>query len=118
MCAPKYNPKNKATFRQKDWISVAIACASEAEALACEELAGWCRNAGKIAQPKKSDQDMLDSVLCILVALRWRLRSRETTLFLGDLVTGYMILPASQAVRERLKKPARKHSLEMDGKVQ
>ena len=117
LCGPKYNPKNRSKFRPNDWGRVAEAIAREAEALGCEELAGWSRNAGDITQPKKADQDMLDSALCLLVALRWRLRSRETTLFLGDLATGYMVLPASPAVRERLTEPARKHSVAMDGVV-
>jgi len=47
------------------------------------------------AQPKKSDQDQLDAAICLLIALRWRLRPREESLMLGDLASGYMILPAS-----------------------
>ena len=89
----------------------------DAAALGCEELAGWCRDAGRVAQPKKALQDMLDSALCVLIALHWRLRPRGASLLLGDLVSGYMVLPASQEVREYLTAPARKHSVAMDGVV-
>jgi hypothetical protein len=79
-----------------------------------EELAEWCRAAGRNAQPRKSDQDKLDSALCVLIALHWRLCPREESLLLGDLTTGYMVLPASQEVRKYLCIPARKHLVAMD----
>ena len=45
---------------------------------------------------------MLDSKLCMIVAARWRLGERSESMMLGDLDTGYMVLPADPAVRERL----------------
>jgi predicted RNase H-like nuclease len=113
--APRYNPQRTKTFRTDDWGRVAEAAAREADALGCEELAGWCRDAGRIARPRKADQDMLDSALCVLIALRWRLRPRGESLLLGDPTIGYMVLPANQAVRERLTVAARKHSVPLDG---
>jgi predicted RNase H-like nuclease len=110
--APKYNP-DRETFRPCDWGRVAEAAAREAGALDCEELAEWCRNAGRIALPRKADQDMLDAALCLL--LSWRLRSRGESLLLGDLAAGYMVLPASQPVRERLTVAARRYSVSLDG---
>jgi predicted RNase H-like nuclease len=112
---PRYNPGRKKTFRADDWVRVAEAATHEFRALGCQELAGWCRDARKIGQPRKADQDMMDSALCALIALRWRLRPRGESLLLGDLTTGYMVLPASPAVRERLTVPARKLSVPMDG---
>ena len=85
--------------------------------LGCKELAEWCRTAGRAAQPRKAGQDKLDSALCVLIALHWRLRPREASLLLGDLTTGYMVLPASREVREYLINPARKLSVAMDGVV-
>ena len=114
---PRYNPSRRKTFRADDWVRVAEAAAQEADALGCEELAGWCRGAGKIAQPRKADQDMMDAALCVLVALRWRLRPRATSLLLGDLATGYMVLPASPQVREYLRGPAQRYSVAMDSVV-
>jgi len=117
LCGPKYNPKNKRIFRMGDWVRVAEAAALEASALACEALAVWCHDAGRVAQPKKKHQDMLDSALCVLIALHWRLGPREASLLLGDLFTGYMVLPASPKVRDHLTAPARKYSVAMDGVV-
>jgi predicted RNase H-like nuclease len=106
---PRYNPDRRKTFQLADWVRVAEAAARESDILGCDGLAEWCRTAGKTAQPRKADQDKLDSVLCVLIALHWRLRPREASLLLGDLVTGYMVLPASREVREYLITPARKH---------
>jgi len=79
------------------------------------ELAAWCREAGALAKPRKADQDMLDAALCALIALRWRLRPRANSLLLGDLTSGYMVTPASRAVRERLTVAAVKCSVPVDG---
>jgi predicted RNase H-like nuclease len=117
MSAPRYNPDRKRTFLMADWVRVAEAAARASQMVGCEELAEWCRSAGRIAQPRKADQDKLDSALCVLIALRWRLRPREASLLLGDLTTGYMVLPASREVREYLTNPARKHLVAMDGVV-
>ncbi len=115
LSAPRYNPDRRKTFRPADWTRVAEAAALQAQELGCEQLAGWCREKAKTAQPRKADQDMLDSALCVLIALCWRLRPRSACLLLGDLTTGYMVLPASQAVRERLTLRAAGRSVSMDG---
>jgi len=60
------------------------------------------------------NQDMLDAVLCVLIALRWRLHPREESLLLGDLINGYMVLPAIPAVRERLIVAAQKAPVPID----
>jgi predicted RNase H-like nuclease len=59
----------------------------------------------------------MDSALCALIALRWRLCPREESLLLGDLTTGYMVLPASPEVRERLTPAAGKCAVAMGGAV-
>ncbi len=115
LAGPKYNPDRRKTFRTDDWVRVAEAAAQESHALGCEEMAGWCRNAGRIGQPQKADQDMIDSALCVLIALRWRLSPRDDSLLVGDLATGYMVVPASPAVRDRLTREARKRSVPIDG---
>jgi predicted RNase H-like nuclease len=112
---PRYNPGRKAMFRIDDWRAVAEAAAHESHMLGCEALARWCREVGKIEQPRKADQDRLDSALCVLVALRWRLRARSHSLLIGDLKSGYMVLPVVPAVRERLATSARKYSVPIDG---
>ncbi len=113
--APKYNPDRGKTFQMADWVRVAETAAQQAQHLGCEALAAWCRTAGQIAKPRKDDQDKLDSAICVLIALHWRLRAREASILLGDLSNGYMVLPASLNVRERLTMAARKCSVPVDG---
>ena len=113
--APKYNPGRKKTFKAEDWVRVAEAAAGEFHALGCEDLVEWCHNAARIGNPVKADQDRLDSALCLWIALHWRLRPRNQSLLLGDLATGYMVMPASLNVREYLREPAQEHSVAMDG---
>lgn len=114
---PRYNPDRRKTFRIDDWVRVADAATRQAHALGCEELAEWCGRAGEIAQPRKADQDRMDSALCVLIALYWRLHPRGASLLLGDLATGYMVLPASPEVREHLTAAARKYAVAIDGVV-
>jgi predicted RNase H-like nuclease len=52
-----------------------------------------------------------------VIALHWRLRSRDESLLLGDLATGYMVLPASPEVHERLTVAAGTCAVAMDGAV-
>jgi hypothetical protein len=113
----RYNPGRKKAFRHADWVAVANAAGMEARALGCDELARWCTSVAGNAQPKKSDQDQLDAAICLLTALRWRLRPRRESLMLGDVASGYMILPASPDVRERLTVAARKLSVPVDGLI-
>jgi predicted RNase H-like nuclease len=117
LSAPKYNPGRKKTFLIADWARVAEAAARAAHTMDCNDLAEWCSTAGKASEPRKADQDKLDSALCLLVALHWRLRPREASSILGDSNTGYMVLPASRDVREYLMIAARKHLVAMDGAV-
>lgn len=112
-----YNPGRKKAFRHADWVAVANAASLEARALGCDELARWCTIVAGYAQPKKSDQDQLDAAICLLIALRWRLRPRGESLMLGDVASGYMILPASPDVRKRLTVAARKLSVPVDGLI-
>ena len=114
LAGPRYTPMRATTFRASDWVRVAEAAAEEASALGCVELAGWCRDAGALAKPRKADQDMLDSALCVLIAMRWRLRPRQDSLLLGDLTSGYMVLPVSEPVRERLSLAAAKCGVPVD----
>jgi len=115
LCAPKYNPGRRKTFSAEDWVRVAAVAEQNADALGCEELARWLRDAGKIAPPRKEHQDMIDAALCTLIALRWRLRPKADSMLLGDVTAGYMVLPVSPSVRERLMLAARKYSVSIDG---
>lgn len=114
--APRYNPGRRQTFRATDWTRVALAAGQNARAMGATEIAEWCDTMSKITPPSKADQDKLDSILCAVIALRWRLGARDECLMLGDIKTGYMVMPASAGVRERLAQAARKYSVPIDGK--
>jgi predicted RNase H-like nuclease len=114
---PRYNPARKRTFCQDDWGHVAQAAARQADALGCEDLARWCDRSGRIEKPRKPDQDKMDAALCVLIALNWRLGPRDASLVLGDLATGYMVLPASPEVRARLTEAAGRCSVAVDGAI-
>jgi predicted RNase H-like nuclease len=115
--APRYNPDRRKTFQMGDWVRVAEAAARVSHALGCKELAEWCCAAEKTAQPRKADQDKLDSALCVLIALHWRLRPREASLLLGDLTTGVHGSTSEPRGARILISPARKHLVPIDGVV-
>ena len=102
MAAPRYNPARSKTYRPQDWILVAEAAARNFDDFGAVQAAEWCRAAGALIKPTKADQDRLDAMLCVLIALWWRTRDRAQSLVLGDTGSGYMVLPASEDVRSRL----------------
>ena len=108
--APRYNPSRR-TFRHADWARVANVVAMHFADLGFDEAGAWCRGAGAILEPRKADQDCLDAMICLLVALFWRLKPPSETMMLGSLADGYMVLPVSAAVRDRLSERARLMSL-------
>jgi len=113
-----YNPGRKKTFRQDDWITVAKAATSEAQIQGFYEVAQGTLMRRPLISPGKPvriNWTLSSACLCLLVALRWRRRPREESLMLGDLKCGYMVLPASRDVRERLTLAARKLSVPVDG---
>lgn len=103
--APKYNPRGH-KFRLTDWQRVTAVLQAQAEALWLPDLARWAEDAGRLAAPRKSDQDRLDAALCLLIGLLWRAGTETATAMIGDLVTGYMITPISADTRPRLEEAA------------
>jgi predicted RNase H-like nuclease len=99
---PKYNPANQAKFCNGDWSAVSRTAASVARRFGCEAVALWCDGAARLPCPEKADQDRLDAIICALVALFWRRGPRAASVFIGDLKQGYVVSPASEAIRERL----------------
>ena len=104
--APHYNPARRKTFRIEHWKAVCGTALECARAFGLEEVADWCSNLLEAERPRKSDQDKLDSVLCLLVALTWRLRPRCEAGMIGDTRNGYIVTPLSAAARERLSMAA------------
>jgi predicted RNase H-like nuclease len=91
--------------------------AAEAQSLGCDDVVVWCAAAAGIPHPMKGDHDKLDAVMCLLVTIRWRPRPRTDSVMLGDLETGYMVIPASAYVRAYLMKAARLKGMPMYGSV-
>lgn len=102
LAAPRYNPARRKTFRPADWERVSNAAVNEFMRFGADAAVHWCMGEASRTKPMKSDQDRLDAMLCLLVALRWRLMPRQESMMLGCLDDGYMVFPASDAVRERI----------------
>ena len=80
---PRYNPGRRKTFKIDDWHRVLGAVVQYAQQAAIGGLADWCIDHTGIKSPKKSDQDMLDAVLCALIGFHWRVRPRCESICLG-----------------------------------
>ena len=102
LAAPRYNPARRKTYRPADWVRVAHATARNLSELGVDDAAQWCRRAAELPKPTKADQDRLDAMLCVLIAIWWRTRERSQSMILGNIDTGYMVLPAGRDVRNRL----------------
>lgn len=101
LMGPRYNPARKKTFRAADWLAVLEAVGGYARAFDLEAVAKWCEDQ-RFRQPRKADQDKLDSVICALAGYAWVVAPRTNCVMIGDLENGYMISPITQAVRTRL----------------
>ncbi|WP_306752409.1 DUF429 domain-containing protein [Paracoccus actinidiae] len=108
LAAPRYNPSRRKTFKHADWQKVAAAATQQFDGFGFAAPAAWCRQVEQLPRPRKADQDRLDAMICLLIALHWRLRDRGQSLLLGSLKEGYMVLPASAEVRSRLEEAARR----------
>ena len=116
--APRYNPARRATFRRDDWTRVIDAAAMEADRLGCRPAVNWLREARgqtcDAAIPRKADQDRLDALLCLLVAIRWRLDRPDRSAMVGDIAGGYIVTPVSDAVWHKLVPAAQRASVTLE----
>jgi predicted RNase H-like nuclease len=112
--APRYNPARR-TFRREDWVRVVEVVAVESEKLGCSTVADWCASLEAVGNPRKSDQDKLDAVICLLIAIRWRLSPREQSVMIGDRTHGYIVAPVTDETRRRLKARADLTGVALDG---
>lgn len=112
--AARYNPAN-ARFRPDDWRRVAHTAAAQFARWHLAEPAGWCRNAAALPRPRKADQDRLDAMLCLAVALHWRHAPAAESIMIGDLASGYIVAPLAPALRDRLHTAARDRSVPVNG---
>jgi predicted RNase H-like nuclease len=114
LMGPRYNPGRRKTFQLEDWRAVVAAAQAEANRFGCEGLVAWLDEQRMLEKPMKADQDCLDSALCLLIAIRWRLGARSESVAIGDLETGYMVAPVSKDVVERLSREALKRGVPID----
>ena len=108
--APRYNP-TKSNFRVDDWKLVAQAVARQTDNFSLPALSKWARSAADTRWHSKGEQDMLDAVICLIVALQWRRAEREGVAMIGDLDSGYMITPVSKSTKAVLQNSARKQGV-------
>jgi predicted RNase H-like nuclease len=98
---PKYNPDRRKTFSITDWRYV---CGLTSEFFRTRKLLSiveWIESIANNQSPRKCDQDLLDACLCLLVALH--LAERNDCLMVGNLDTGYIIVPDGERLRAELQ---------------
>jgi predicted RNase H-like nuclease len=98
---PKYNP-GKENFQQRDWAQLIFELYKLSEETGCGGARRWFGSIDKGICPSKSDQDRLDAVICMLIAVAWRKLPMQRLLMIGDTLTGYIITVAIGKAREAL----------------
>ena len=97
---PKYNPDRKKTFSLSDWQHVCGLISEEFRKRGLNQIVQWIEGVREKPSPRKSDQDGLDACICLLVALH--LAEEKDCLMVGDLETGYIVVPDSAGLSVEL----------------
>lgn len=103
--AAKYNPKNK-LFLLSDWQLVCRGISEEANRLKLPDLATFAERMSLKAQPRKCDQDEIDSLICLLIAVRWYRDGTANNIVIGCASRGYMVAAANHDIRLALESAA------------
>lgn len=98
---PKYNPKRRNAFAIDEWRHVCALASTELQRRGLTETAAWVDAIAQKDKPRKHDQDCLDACLCLLVAVH--LIEGDECLMVGDLATGYILVPDSEVLRLELE---------------
>jgi predicted RNase H-like nuclease len=101
----KYNPSRRRTFTLADWRQLCGALARRSDEVGVTDADAWCRRQADVARPRKADQDALDAVFCVLIALLVA-RAPSDCLLVGDLERGYIVTPAVAALRDAVSRAA------------
>ena len=114
--AARYNPNNRnKNFSLDDWKLVAGAVGRHADALGLAPLSQWACEQSVLDRPVKQDQDHLDAMICLIIAIQWRREKRRNYLaVIGDGREGYMVTPVSPETREILWRAAKQKRVPMD----
>lgn len=105
---PKYNPANRRKFCDDDWTYLCDFIISALERYHLGGLARWVteRREPSSRRPRKTDQDGLDACICLLTALD--LADRKPGLMVGDIHSGYIIVPDNAILRKELSERCNK----------
>ena len=103
---PKYNPARRKTFSISDWRYVCALASEFFKNRNLTTIVDWIESTAVKEKPRKSDQDRLDACLCLLVALY--LAERNDFLMVGNLDSGYMVVPNCESLRAELETRCRK----------
>ena len=96
----RYNPKKRSNFAIEDWRLVAKTVSANARTLDLDPFANWAEQQATNPKPTKADQDCLDAVICLIVALKWR-RKHPDMEVLGDW-RGHMVTPLSAEGKKKI----------------
>lgn len=98
---PNYNPGRRATFKLSDWAHVCRATAARLAAAGAPGLDPWIAELARLERsPRKGHQDQLDACICLAVGLE--LAAGRDGLFVGNVDTGYMVVPYSSDLEAEL----------------
>ena len=97
---PKYNPERNKTFSPSDWQYVCGRASVAISDRGLKEIVQWIDGIALKAPPHKCDQDGLDACICLLVALH--LAEGKDCLMVGDLQTGYIVVPDNVELSDEL----------------
>ncbi len=100
---PKYNPMRRKTFRPEDWCLLCdeVSRFLEARRVRCD----WLSAMSVVKKtPQKADQDKVDALICLCHAISWA--ERAHLVVVGDLDTGYMVVPTHNDIANDLQTDA------------
>jgi predicted RNase H-like nuclease len=98
---PKYNPGRKKTYSIQDWQHVCGSVLREFSERGLGGITQWLEDLRRKTTPRKCDQDGLDACICLLVALY--LAEGKECLMVGDLRTGYIVVPHKAELNKELE---------------
>ena len=101
----KYNPRLP-SFSRYDWKLICAHLGAYGDEHDIAGLSAWARLASPLAdegqRPGKADQDRLDAAICSVVGHAWLTRGERACCVIGDVDYGYIVTPASGALRDEL----------------
>ena len=109
--AAKYNPANRKKFKPDDWTLVCDVAMSLCKQASLELLWHAMSDCSGLSKLHKNDQDRVDAVLCLTIALAWHRRVDLKLAVIGDLRTGYIVTVINDITTMRLRQSAAKNGV-------